>query len=59
MVLLSLRSLESTPPRTMLLDNELACLMRSIKRVGSVIEKVYGADALTIACQACTPMSLG
>ncbi|KAF8203770.1 diadenosine 5',5'''-P1,P4-tetraphosphate asymmetrical hydrolase [Pholiota molesta] len=32
-------------------DNELACLMRSIKRVGSVIEKVYGADALTIACQ--------
>jgi len=32
-------------------DNELSCLMRSVKRVGNVVEKVYGADALTIACQ--------
>lgn len=27
--------------------------MRSIKRVGSIVEKVYGADGLTIACQVC------
>ncbi|KAF8910010.1 HIT-like domain-containing protein [Gymnopilus junonius] len=32
-------------------DKELACLMRSIRRVGSVIEKVYGGDSLTVACQ--------
>ncbi|KAF8963910.1 diadenosine tetraphosphate asymmetrical hydrolase [Flammula alnicola] len=32
-------------------DKELACLMQSVKRVGSVIEKVYGGDGLTIACQ--------
>ncbi|PPQ64307.1 hypothetical protein CVT26_002190 [Gymnopilus dilepis] len=32
-------------------DQELTCLMRSIKHVGSVIERVYGADALTVACQ--------
>jgi len=32
-------------------DHELACLMRSIKRVGSVVQKVYGGDGLTIACQ--------
>ncbi|KAF4612000.1 hypothetical protein D9613_004148 [Agrocybe pediades] len=32
-------------------DQELANLMGSIKRVGDVIQKVYGADALTIACQ--------
>ncbi|KJA28636.1 hypothetical protein HYPSUDRAFT_62277 [Hypholoma sublateritium FD-334 SS-4] len=32
-------------------DNELACLMRSVTRVGKVVERVYGADALTIACQ--------
>ncbi len=25
--------------------------MRSVKRVGSVLQKVYGADGLTIACQ--------
>jgi hypothetical protein len=25
--------------------------MASIKRVGSVIERAYGADALTVACQ--------
>ncbi|KAF9486344.1 diadenosine 5',5'''-P1,P4-tetraphosphate asymmetrical hydrolase [Pholiota conissans] len=32
-------------------ENELACLMQSVKRVGNVVEKVYGADGLTIACQ--------
>ncbi|KIL71585.1 hypothetical protein M378DRAFT_155176 [Amanita muscaria Koide BX008] len=32
-------------------DHELASLMSSIRRVGSVIERAYGADALTIACQ--------
>lgn len=32
-------------------DQELACLMRSIRRVGGVIERVYGGDALTVACQ--------
>ncbi|KDR85608.1 hypothetical protein GALMADRAFT_234574 [Galerina marginata CBS 339.88] len=32
-------------------DKELACLMRSIKRVGTVVQRAYGADALTIACQ--------
>jgi len=32
-------------------DQELACLMRSINRVGNVVQKVYGGDALTIACQ--------
>jgi len=32
-------------------DQELACLMRSIRRVGNVIERVYGGDALTVACQ--------
>ncbi|KAJ3558541.1 hypothetical protein NM688_g861 [Phlebia brevispora] len=31
--------------------NELADLMLSVQRVGNVIERVYGADALTIACQ--------
>lgn len=25
--------------------------MRSIKRVGNVVQKAYGGDALTIACQ--------
>ncbi|KAF7784225.1 hypothetical protein Agabi119p4_390 [Agaricus bisporus var. burnettii] len=30
---------------------ELTSLMHSVQRVGSVIERVYGADALTIACQ--------
>ncbi|KAF8167756.1 HIT-like domain-containing protein [Crassisporium funariophilum] len=32
-------------------DNELFCLMRSIKRVGGVIQKAYGGDGLTVACQ--------
>ncbi|EAU88850.2 diadenosine 5',5'''-P1,P4-tetraphosphate asymmetrical hydrolase [Coprinopsis cinerea okayama7 len=32
-------------------DTELGSLMRSVSRVGNVIERVYGADALTIACQ--------
>lgn len=33
------------------LDDELGCLMRSLKRVGSTVQKAYGADGLTIACQ--------
>ncbi|PFH52297.1 hypothetical protein AMATHDRAFT_74347 [Amanita thiersii Skay4041] len=32
-------------------DQELSCLMRSIQQVGSVVERAYGADGLTIACQ--------
>lgn len=32
-------------------EDELSCLMKSIKAVGSSIEKAYGASALTIACQ--------
>ncbi|KAJ3494963.1 hypothetical protein NLJ89_g10703 [Agrocybe chaxingu] len=39
------------PRLTDLDDNELTCLMSSVKRVGSVVEKAYGGDALTIACQ--------
>ncbi|OSD06028.1 diadenosine hydrolase [Trametes coccinea BRFM310] len=31
--------------------DELAALMRSVQHVGRVIERVYGADGLTIACQ--------
>ena len=31
--------------------DELAALMGSVQRVGNVIEKAYGADALTVACQ--------
>ncbi|KAI0784968.1 diadenosine 5',5'''-P1,P4-tetraphosphate asymmetrical hydrolase [Abortiporus biennis] len=30
---------------------ELSALMSAVQRVGKVIERVYGADALTIACQ--------
>ncbi|KAF9469669.1 HIT-like protein [Collybia nuda] len=30
---------------------ELSSLMGSVQRVGKVIERAYGADALTIACQ--------
>ncbi|TFK30188.1 diadenosine 5',5'''-P1,P4-tetraphosphate asymmetrical hydrolase [Coprinopsis marcescibilis] len=32
-------------------DSELASLMRSVNRVGTIVEHAYGADALTIACQ--------
>jgi len=32
-------------------DYELGCLMRSLKRVGSVVQTAYGGDGLTIACQ--------
>ncbi|KAF9531982.1 diadenosine 5',5'''-P1,P4-tetraphosphate asymmetrical hydrolase [Crepidotus variabilis] len=32
-------------------DEELGCLMRSLKRVGSVVEKAYGGDSLTVALQ--------
>jgi len=31
--------------------SELSSLMTSVQTVGKVIERVYGADALTIACQ--------
>ncbi|KAI0347666.1 diadenosine hydrolase [Trametopsis cervina] len=34
-----------------LTPSELAALMTSVQHVGSVIERVYGADALTVACQ--------
>ncbi|TBU49713.1 diadenosine hydrolase [Dichomitus squalens] len=32
-------------------QDELASLMASVQHVGRVIERVYGADGLTIACQ--------
>ncbi|KAK7052452.1 Hit domain protein [Favolaschia claudopus] len=32
-------------------EPELASLMGAVQKVGSVIERVYGADALTVACQ--------
>ncbi|GJE85890.1 HIT domain-containing protein [Phanerochaete sordida] len=39
-------------PRLKDLDaHELAALMASVQAVGTVIERVYGADALTVACQ--------
>ncbi|KAL1747479.1 HIT-like domain-containing protein, partial [Schizophyllum fasciatum] len=31
--------------------SELSSLMKSVQRVGRVVERAYGADALTIACQ--------
>ena len=37
-------------------DTELVALMRSVNRVGTIIERVYGADALTVACQVCSPI---
>ncbi|KAF8665422.1 hypothetical protein AX16_000441 [Volvariella volvacea WC 439] len=39
------------PRLTDLDDQELTSLMKSIRRVGDVIERAYGADGLTIACQ--------
>ena len=35
-------------------ESELSSLMVSVNRVGKVVERAYGADGLTIACQACT-----
>jgi len=32
--------------------SELVSLMHSVQRVGAIIERAYGADALTVACQA-------
>lgn len=32
-------------------SSELTALMTSIQKVGRVIERAYGADALTVACQ--------
>ncbi|KAJ6617505.1 diadenosine tetraphosphate asymmetrical hydrolase [Mycena sp. CBHHK59/15] len=32
-------------------ESELSSLMRSVQQVGSVIERAYGADSLTVACQ--------
>ncbi|KXN88934.1 Bis(5'-nucleosyl)-tetraphosphatase [asymmetrical] [Leucoagaricus sp. SymC.cos] len=31
--------------------SELTSVMHSVQRVGAVIERAYGADALTVACQ--------
>ncbi|ESK92135.1 hit domain protein [Moniliophthora roreri MCA 2997] len=39
------------PRLTDLDDHELASLMTSVQRVGRVVERAYGADALTVACQ--------
>ena len=42
--------------------DELAALMASVQHVGRVIERVYGADGLTVACQvrlSCQAMLLG
>ncbi|THV01450.1 diadenosine hydrolase, partial [Dendrothele bispora CBS 962.96] len=39
------------PRLTDLNDSELSSLMGSVQRVGRVIERAYGADALTVACQ--------
>ena len=33
------------------IDKELACLMQTVKHVGTVVQKAYGGDGLTIACQ--------
>ncbi|GLB35777.1 putative HIT domain containing protein [Lyophyllum shimeji] len=43
--------LRSVPRLADLNDSELSSLMLSVRRVGAVIERVYGADSLTIACQ--------
>ncbi|KAJ7062010.1 diadenosine tetraphosphate asymmetrical hydrolase [Mycena amicta] len=32
-------------------EPELTSLMRTVQRVGSVVERAYGADGLTVACQ--------
>jgi len=32
-------------------DDELVCLMRSVNRVGKIVQKAYESDGLTIACQ--------
>jgi len=39
------------PRLTDLTTSELASLMSSVQHVGRVIEKVYGADSLSVACQ--------
>ncbi|KAL1722345.1 HIT-like domain-containing protein [Schizophyllum commune] len=39
------------PRLTDLDDSELSSLMKSVQRVGRVVERAFGADALTIACQ--------
>ena len=44
----------STRPVPRLIDlnpPELASLMSSVQHVGRIIERVYGADGLTVACQ--------
>jgi len=43
-----------TRPVVRLMDlttQELTSLMASVQQVGRVVEKAYGADALTVACQ--------
>lgn len=39
------------PRLTDLNESELSSLIGSVQRVGTVIERAYGADGLTIACQ--------
>jgi len=39
------------PRLTDLNESELSALMASVQRVGTVVERAYGADGLTIACQ--------
>ncbi|KAF5352651.1 hypothetical protein D9756_005813 [Leucocoprinus leucothites] len=39
------------PPAHCQTASELTSLMHSVQRVGTVIERAYGADALTVACQ--------
>jgi bis(5'-adenosyl)-triphosphatase len=44
----------STRPVSRLSDldaSELTSLINSVQRVGRVIERAYGADGLTVACQ--------
>jgi len=38
--------------------SELVSLMHSVQRVGTIIERAYGADALTVACQASSHLCL-
>jgi diadenosine tetraphosphate (Ap4A) HIT family hydrolase len=44
-------STRPVPRLTDLRVDELSELMRAVQRVGRVVERVYKADGLTIACQ--------
>ena len=39
-----------------LTSDELTSLMESVKTVGTVVEKAYNGDSLTVACQVCKPV---